>query len=96
LHQTFNQLYPQADAALAAKARNKDLLGFHDIRLGNDPDVRLVSFIHKNLPALLPSARARFDRSLDLLTAYADGILTREAFKAELRRRRENEKPRDT
>jgi hypothetical protein len=23
---------------LAAKARHKDLLGYHDIRLGNEPD----------------------------------------------------------
>jgi hypothetical protein len=88
LHQTYNQLYPNADRELAAKASHKDLLGFHDIRVGNDPDGRLLSFIHTNLPALLPESRARFDASLDLLTPYAERRITRADFIKELRLRR--------
>jgi hypothetical protein len=30
VHQTYNQLYPLADAEVAAKARDKNLLGYHD------------------------------------------------------------------
>src|SRR5208282_696413 len=33
MHETYNQLLPNADAALAARAKDKKLLGFHDIRL---------------------------------------------------------------
>jgi hypothetical protein len=29
---------------LAAKVRDKMLLGYHDVRLGNQPDARLVKF----------------------------------------------------
>jgi hypothetical protein len=38
LHQTYNQLYPNADVELAKRARDKNLLGYHDIRIGSEPD----------------------------------------------------------
>ena len=69
LHQTFNQLYPASEAAFAAQVRGKDLLGYHDVRLGNTPDPRLTAFITKHLPVLLPSARVRFDAFKDLPSA---------------------------
>jgi hypothetical protein len=40
VHQTYNQRFPESDVALAAKAKDKRLLGYHDIRLGNQPDAR--------------------------------------------------------
>lgn len=50
VHQTYNQLYPSADQELAKKASDKRLLGYHDIRLGNQPDPRLLKFVQSNLP----------------------------------------------
>jgi hypothetical protein len=87
IHQTFNQRYPQADEGLAAQARHKDLLGYHDIRIGNEPDARLIKFIHTNLPTLLPSFRDRFDRFKDLLSAYATGQMPYKEFAARSKRR---------
>jgi hypothetical protein len=70
-HETYNQRYPYSDRSLAEAVSNKDLLGYHDIRVGNAPDARLTHFITKNLPKLLPSARKRFDVFRDLLADYA-------------------------
>lgn len=93
LHQCYNQLYPSADAELAALARDKKMLGFHDIRLGNEPDRRLEKFIGQDLPALLPSARARFDEYKDLLCDYGSGSMGYDEFagRALRRSRGENE-----
>jgi hypothetical protein len=71
MHQMYNQLFPATDAALAASARNKNLLGYHDIRVGNEPDGRLQKFISTNLPKVLPAARERFKVHQDLLSQYA-------------------------
>lgn len=87
VHQTFNQLYPQTATALAERVKDKHLLGFHDIRLGNQPDSRLFRFIHDNLPNLLPEARAKFDRFKDLLVAYAEGEHSYKSFAARVKRR---------
>lgn len=73
VHQTYNQVYPASEAALAAQAAHKNLLGYHDIRVGNEPDKRLLRFLLTNLPAVLPDARARFDEYKDLLLAYSSG-----------------------
>lgn len=42
VHQMYNQRYAQADAALAGRVKDKKLLGYHDVRVGNDPDERLI------------------------------------------------------
>ena len=76
VHQTYNQRFPQSDAALAAKAKDKLLLGYHDIRLGNEPDARLLKFVGENLPKVLPAARQRFDSTKDLLQAYANSEIS--------------------
>ena len=86
-HQTYNQLYPEADAELATQAKDKRLLGYHDIRVGNQPDARLRRFIIEHLPRLLPAARERFETYRDLLEGYVDGEHTYEAFAARVRRR---------
>lgn len=38
VHQVYNQLYPASEPDFATQAAHKNLLGFHDIRVGNDPD----------------------------------------------------------
>lgn len=85
VHQTYNQLYPMADYELAEKAKDKKLLGYHDIRLGSAPDKRLLHFIHENLPALIPQARERFDEHKDLLSAYADDDISYPEFVSHLK-----------
>lgn len=89
LHQTYNQLFPTADAALAAQAAHKDLLGYHDIRVGNAPDRRLNEFIQTNLPKLIPRLRPAFDDYKDLLAAYGSGAIEYTEFAARVRRRAE-------
>lgn len=86
-HQTYNQLLPEADRELAEKARDKQLLGYHDIRTGNEPDGRLLKFLGTNLPQVLPKARERFEEYKDLLGAFADHTMTYLEFAARVRRR---------
>ena len=83
IHQTLNQRLPLSSSLLADKARHKHLLGFHDIRLGNEPDPRLLTFLHVNLPNILGGAKIRFDRYKDLLSDYANNMITYEEFAAE-------------
>jgi hypothetical protein len=87
IHQTFNQLYPSASSDLAAELKDKTLLGYHDIRTGNEPDKRLNCFIHNHLPKLLPKARASFEAYKDLLQGYGDGNLSYKSFAARVKRR---------
>jgi hypothetical protein len=87
IHETYNQLYPESASALAARARDKRLLGYHDIRVGNQPDARLITFLHTNLPRVVERARERFNEYRDLLTDYGAGLSYRD-FYVELRIRR--------
>ena len=80
IHQTYNQLFPISETALAREAAHKRSLGYHDIRIGTKPDDRLLAFIAKNLPRLLVSSRAPFDESKDLLAAYGSGEIPYPAF----------------
>jgi hypothetical protein len=45
IHENYNQLYPEADALLAERVRRKGLLGYHDVRVGNEPDARIGSTV---------------------------------------------------
>ncbi|UNC16644.1 hypothetical protein FE249_20935 (plasmid) [Acidiphilium multivorum] len=87
IHQTYNQRFAHADAELADKARHKDMLGYHDILLGNLPDARLTKFVQHNLPVVLREARERFDENRDLLAAFASGDMEYTEFAARVRRR---------
>lgn len=87
MHETYNQRMANADAALAERVRDKDLLGYHDIRVGNDPDARLTKFIGTNLPGLVPAARAKLAIYGDLLEGFATGTMTYKEFAARVRRR---------
>lgn len=84
VHEVFNQLYPTSDRDLADSARDKTLLGYHDIRLGNEPDARLIKFFGTSLPGRLPLARRRFDSCKDLLAAYAAQEISNEDFSRHL------------
>ena len=87
IHQTYNQLYPSSAHELAAKVKDKNLLGYHDVRVGNEPDARLQRFVHTNLPDLVVTARASFDRFKDLLFYYAHSIHSYKSFAARVKRR---------
>lgn len=87
VHQTYNQLYPEADADVAAKAKDKTILGYHDIRLGNEPDARLTKFISVNLPTIAVGARKKFEQFNDLLHAFASREMGYDEFAARVRRR---------
>jgi hypothetical protein len=89
VHQTYNQLLPSSDVTLAKKLRQKDLLGYHDIRLGNEPNTRLVKFIAINMPRVAPAARERFNTFKDLLAKFGSGEMTYKQFAARVRRRSE-------
>jgi hypothetical protein len=80
MHQTYNQLYPNSANDLAERASDKHMLGYHDIRVGNEPDDRLTKFISINLPKLLPEAREKFDRMKHVLLAYGDSQISYRAF----------------
>lgn len=86
-HQVYNQLFPTSAQAVADQAKNKDILGYHDIRTGNQPDARLTAFIQTNMLAVAPDARQRFDQYKDLLSDYVSGELSYQAFAAKVRRR---------
>lgn len=79
-HQTYNQLYPNADKELALRARDKKLLGYHDIRLGNEPDARLVRFVQENLPGVVRAARVRFDLHAKVLELFGSGAMAYAEF----------------
>jgi hypothetical protein len=87
IHQVYNQRLANHDADLAARASDKRLLGYFDIRVGNDPDPRLTKFLTVNLPAVLPAAREKFDAHKDLLTAYCHEGMSYTEFAARARRR---------
>lgn len=87
LHQTYNQLLPAADQDLAAKVRDKNLLGYHDVRIGNAPDNRLVHFFKNNLPALADQSLSKLKAGKDLLEPFASGEMTYKEFAARIRRR---------
>lgn len=91
LHQCFGQILPASAAAVAQQARNKHLLGYHDIRVGNEPDSRLRRFLANSIHAAAPQARARFDANKDLLQGFAFGDMNYEEFAGRLGRRERGE-----
>ena len=73
LFETYNQLLPESAQELADKAKHKDLLGYHDIRVGNKPSDRLLKFIGTHLPQVLPKARTLFNNKKELVQRYVNG-----------------------
>ena len=87
MHETYNQRMAVVDDALAAMARHKDLLGYHDIRTGNLPDARLLHFLKNNLPGLLDEAQTKITKFHDLLWAFGAEKMPYDEFAARVRRR---------
>jgi hypothetical protein len=85
IHQFYGQVYPNADAGLAEQSRNKRLLGYHDIRVGNQPDARMLKFVGQNLPKLVEKARQTFDIWEDEIGEYASGEIEYKEFVSKLR-----------
>jgi hypothetical protein len=86
-HQTYNQLFPSSFAELASKASDKNMLGYHDIRVGNTPDARLLKFITVDLPKIAAAARAKFNAHKDLLEPYANDEMPYDEFAGRVLRR---------
>ncbi|SHG86678.1 hypothetical protein [Bradyrhizobium erythrophlei] len=87
IHQTYNQLFPAADATLSAQVAHKTMLGYHDIRTTNQPDARLLKFITQNLPSIAAAARQRFEGHKDLLEPFSNGEMNYVEFAARVLRR---------
>jgi hypothetical protein len=73
VYQHYNQLYANADQALAEVASDKNLLGYHDIRVGNEPDRRMNRFVTDLLPDLVGDAQNTFEKFRDAHLAYGRG-----------------------
>lgn len=87
MHETYNQRMANADAALAEKAKDKALLGYHDIRVGNLPDDRLTRFISTNLALIAKAAKTKLNDYADLLWSYVTDEMPYIEFAARVRRR---------
>lgn len=87
LHQCYNQLYPSSAQDIGKKAAHKDNLGYHDIRFGNQPDVRLSNFVLKHLCNIAEASKKRYDEYKDLLAGYSSGELDYPSFAARVSRR---------
>ena len=70
VHENYCQLYAQADVELAGLVRDKNLLGYHDVRVGNEPDGRMRRFVQELLPNLVDGARLTFERFRKLHRSY--------------------------
>jgi hypothetical protein len=88
LWETLRQRYPASAAELASKVSNKNMLGYHDIVLGSEPDPQLIRFIHEMLPDALEAARERFSDHRSLLGSFGDREISYKEFRDELRRLR--------
>lgn len=86
--ESFNQLYPSSETALAALASDKDLLGFHDIRVGNEPSPLLQSFVSNDLIPRARGGRQLFRQYSDLVFGFGTGEYSYQSFAARVRRRR--------
>lgn len=92
--ENFNQLYPTSDATLAAEVQEKTNLGYHDVRVGADPNPRLFKFITETISAKAQQSRERFEQYRDLLGEFGSGEMDYASFAARIRRR-ENGQPED-
>jgi hypothetical protein len=76
VHENYNQLYPASEAELAQNVRQKDLLGYHDVRTGNEPDARMTRFVSELLPGLAVGARPTFTKFRVVHRAYGKGEMS--------------------
>jgi hypothetical protein len=70
-HETLLQYYPRDQAEVAAKVRNKRLLGFTDVTATEEPHQRTTTFFSSTLQTILPRMAPRWHANRDTLMAYA-------------------------
>ena len=85
--ETRQQFYPSEYDNLAQQMRDKDSLGFFDIKVTDYPTQQLQEFITRIVPEELPDARKRFDTFKDLISSFAFGKLSYKGFVARIWRR---------
>jgi len=91
VHQFYNQLYPNADSVLADRVRHKLSLGYFDVRVGNEPDARMLRFFEHSLPTVAKRAREKFRENIETISSYAEGRMVYSEFVAHIRGRVEEE-----
>ncbi len=87
IHRFYNQLYPNADADLAHQVKQKLALGYFDVRVGNEPDARMLRFFRQSLRDVAKTAREKFDDKKDAIKEFTSGQLTYAEFTAQVRGR---------
>jgi hypothetical protein len=86
IHENYNQLYPEADARLAERVREKNLLGYHDVRVGNEPYRRMLRFFEELLPTLVKEVKPTFLKFREVHRAYGKGEIRYPEWLKELRK----------
>ena len=71
---TYQQRFPESATKLGNKAKDRDLLGFHDTPFGNEPNSRLRMFTLEHLSTILPERRRQFDRFKVHLYGHSDAV----------------------
>jgi hypothetical protein len=71
VHESYYQYYPPEEEELAAKVREKNLLGFTDVTASYEPAPRTIRFFKTELPGLVDEAAARFFANKSALSDYA-------------------------
>lgn len=66
-------------------------MGYHDVRVGNEPDARLKKFLQVNLPSLWDEAREKFDEHRELICGFANKTVSYGELVAKVRGRDEEE-----
>ena len=85
VHQFYNQLYPNAEAELAVQVRDKNKLGYFDVRVGNEPDARMLKFFGNSIPLVAGASRRKFDERKELINEYVNGPMNYIEFERTLR-----------
>jgi len=85
IHQFYNQLYPNAEAGLADDVRDKNRLGYFDVRVGNEPDARMLHFFGNSIQLVSKESREKFDSRKELIDQYVNGSMKYVEFERTLR-----------
>jgi len=71
-HESYFQYYPSSKHALAAQAKDKNLLGFTDVMPTEDPHDRTRRFMSGMLPSIVERMAGRWYRHEQILLDYAN------------------------
>jgi hypothetical protein len=85
VHQFYNQLYPNTEAELATQVRDKNKLGYSDVRVGNEPDARMLRFFGNSIELVAEESREKFDERKELIDQYVNGPMNYAEFERTLR-----------